>query len=104
MTPEQQQLATKESGRWTILQCVHVGGHLGATEEMVFDALRMSWPDLTRDWMRTQIAYLESRDLLEVERHELKPWRATLTRHGHDIVDYVVDVLPGINRPRKYWT
>ena len=103
MTPDQQDLARKEGGRWTALSAIDAGGHMGATEDMIMAAIVPSWLGVHRDWLRDQLHYLESRDLIEIERHEIKPWRATLTRHGKDIVDYVVDCEPGISRPRKYW-
>lgn len=93
----------KESGRWIALSAIDAGGHMGATEDMILAALMPSWLGATRDWLRDQLAYLESRRLIELGRHEIKPWRATLTRHGKDIVDYTVDCEAGIARPRKYW-
>jgi len=99
----EKELAKKENGRWIILTAVHAGGHLGATDDMILAALLPSWLDVHRNWVRDELAYLESRKLVDVERHPIKPWRVTLSRHGRDIVDYTVDCEAGIARPARYW-
>ncbi len=101
MTPEE--LAKLEGGRWEILRVLHVGGHIGATEAMILATLRAMWLDLSRDWVRNQLDYLESRTLVLIERHAIKPWHAKLTRYGWDVATYVVDCEPGVARPPKYW-
>lgn len=98
-----QELNRLEAGRWELLRAMNVGGHLGATETMMFHALIAMWPDISRTWVRDQLDYLESRKLIELERHPVKDWRAKLTRHGWDVASYVVDCEPGIARPPKYW-
>ena len=103
MNSEQIDQARKESARWIILQTTGVGGHIGVTEDMVLPVLRSSWLGVSREFMRTQIDYLESRGLVATTRPPLKAWRVKLTRHGHDVVDYVKDCEPGIDRPPKYW-
>ena len=89
------------SARWAILRTLRVGGHLGATETMIREALIADYLGVTTRWVRDQLAYLESRKLVDIERSEVQAWRATLTRHGHDLVDYQVDVEPGIRRPPR---
>lgn len=101
MTPDQ--IVKLESGRWEILRVLHVGGHIGATEAMVLATLRALWIEVSQSWVRDQLAYLEARRLIEIDRPELEPWRAKLTRHGWDVATYVVDCAPGIARPRRYW-
>lgn len=103
MTDDQIELARKENGRWIMLVATKAGGHLGATEDMILASILPSWHGVHRKWVRDELAYLESRELVEIEKRPLKPWRVTLTRHGRDVVDYVVDCEPGIERPRKYW-
>ena len=87
--------------RWAILRTIGVGGHLGATEVMCRDVVSAEYLGATRNDIRTQLHYLESRKLIEIERSEIDPWRATLTRYGHDVVEYQVDVAPGIRRPER---
>ena len=97
------ELSKLEAGRWELLRVLNVAGHIGATETMAFHTLVAIWPDMSREWIRNQLDYLESRRLIEIERHEIKDWRAKLTRHGWDVTSYVVDCEPGIARPPKYW-
>ena len=89
------------SARWAILRTLKVGGHLGATETMIREALIADYLGVTNRWIRDQLVYLESRELVSIERSEIRAWRAELTRHGNDIVDYQVDVEPGITRPPR---
>ena len=87
--------------RWTILRTVMVGGHPGATDRMILDVARAEYLAVTRRELRDEIAYLEARKLLAVERSEVQAWRATLTRDGRDVVDYTVGCEPGIARPPR---
>ena len=89
------------SARWSVLRTIGVGGHLGATETMIYDVLRFEYLVISRQWVRDQLHYLASRGLVEIERSEVHPWRATLSRHGQDLYDYQVDVEPGITRPPR---
>lgn len=100
---EKAELGRLESGRWEVLRILHVGGRLGATDSMVLSTLRAMWPQTTREWVRDQLQYLEDRNLLVLERHEIKDWRARLNRNGVDLVTYVIPCGPGIDRPEKYW-
>lgn len=97
------ELARLEGGRWELIRVMHIAGRLGATETMMLHTLMALWVQTTRGWIREQLTYLEDRKLIEIERHEIKDWRARLTRHGVDIATYVVDCEPGIARPKKYW-
>ena len=85
--------------RWTILRTLMVGGHLGATDKMCLDVARAEYLGVTKERIRTEFDYLEARRLIEIERSEIRAWRAKLTRHGRDVVDYEVEVEPGITRP-----
>ena len=85
--------------RWTILRTLNIAGHLGATDKMCLDVARAEYLGVTEDRIRTELDYLESRKLIEIEKSEIRAWRAKLTRHGRDVVDYEVDVEPGITRP-----
>lgn len=87
--------------RWAILRTCRVGGHLGATETMVRDVLVADYPAVSRAFIRDQFDYLEKRELIEVERSDLDPWRASLARYGYDVVEYQVECDPGIRRPPR---
>lgn len=87
------------SVRWSVLRTLHVGGHLGATEVMIREVVAAEYLGVTTAFVRDQMDYLEKRKLIEVERSEIHPWRATLTRYGYDVAEYQRDVEPGIRRP-----
>ena len=85
--------------RWTILRTLMVGGHMGATDKMCLDVCRAEYIGVSKDRVRTELDYLESRKLVAIERSQAHPWRAKLTRHGRDFVDYEIEAKPGITRP-----
>ena len=85
--------------RWSILRTCRVGGHIGATEAMLLEVVRSEYLGVTKRMIRDELHYLEERELVKVERSEIKPWRATLTNHGFDVADYMVPCHEGINRP-----
>ena len=87
--------------RWAALRTIMVGGHLGATDRMCLDVARAEYLGVTYERIRTELDYLESRKLIEIERSDAHPWRAKLTRHGRDFVDYEIAAEPGIARPPR---
>lgn len=93
-----------EAVRWELLRIMGVSGHVGATETMMVHTLKASWATIDREYIRNQLAYLESRKLIELERPPIQDWRGKLTRHGDDIFNYVVECEPGISRPPQYWS
>ena len=87
--------------RWAIIRTCRVGGHLGATETMIREVIVVDYLGADRTFIRDQLDYLQKRKLIELERSEVEPWRATLTRYGYDVADYQVDCEPGIRRPPR---
>ena len=87
--------------RWTIMRTLMVGGHVGATDKMCLDVARGEYLGMSCDRIRTELDYLEARELVSIERSEVRAWRAKLTRHGRDFVDYEIDAQPGITRPPR---
>ena len=85
--------------RWSILRTLMCGGHVGATDKMCLDVCRAEYIGVAMDRVRTELDYLEARKLVEIERSQVHPWRAKLTRHGRDFVDYEIEAQPGITRP-----
>lgn len=85
--------------RWAMIRTCRVGGHAGVTDTMLLDVVRAEYITATREQIRTEMHYLESRKLLTLEKSEVKPWRAVLTRHGFDVADYQVECERGIERP-----
>ena len=102
-TPAEMRSVRLGAMRWTILQAISYGGHLGASDEMILPALRLRWLDASLGELRNELDYLDRRCLVAIQRNEVRPWRCTLTRTGRDLVDYTIDCEPGIDRPLAYW-
>lgn len=92
-----------EGGRWWILEGCRNGGELGLSENRLLSILRSDYPTTTADWIRQELIYLEGKGLLVVEKHGIKPWQATLTSAGRDVVDRIVAPPAGIVAPPKFW-
>lgn len=93
----------RETLRWLILLALNAARPLGAGETLVLSAVRQALPDITIRELRAEMDYLMERDLIHLDGRDSPQWRAKLTRYGIDIVEYTVDVHPGIARPQKYW-
>lgn len=87
--------------RWAMLRTIQVGGHLGATDAMIREAVRAEYLGVDTAVVRNELAYLEERKLVRVHRSEIEPWHATLRRYGRDVVDYQVPCDPGVSRPPR---
>ena len=94
--------ARRETNRWLILQCLDCARPLGAGEALLLSALADT-ATITPLELRRELDYLEERELLETTNRNGPQWHAKLTRHGVDVVEYTVDIEPGIARPQKYW-
>lgn len=94
--------ARRETNRWLILQCLDCARPLGAGETLLLSALTDT-VQITQLEMRRELDYLGERELVELSGRNGPHWHAKLTRHGVDIVEYTVDMEPGIARPQKYW-
>ncbi len=93
-----------EAMRWHVLTIIDTTrpSNVGATDAMCLDVLRSVYPDATLGEVREELQYLHKRELLELGDVGLgRPWRAVLTRHGMDVVDYTVAMEPGIARPLR---
>jgi predicted ArsR family transcriptional regulator len=94
--------ARRETNRWLILQCLDCARPLGAGEALLLSALADT-VTITPLELRRELDYLEERKLLETTGRTGPQWHAKLTREGVDVVEYTVDIQPGIARPQKYW-
>jgi predicted ArsR family transcriptional regulator len=94
--------ARRETNRWLILQCLDSARPLGAGEVLLMSALA-DVTRLTQMELRRELDYLQERELVEITGQQSPQWHAKLTRHGVDVVEYTVEVKPGIARPQKYW-
>lgn len=93
----------RESIRWHILVAVNSGAPEIVAETLILSAIQAIPIECTALELRKQLAYLEERQLLNLERNEGAPWTATLTRGGADVAEYTCPCEPGIARPKKYW-
>jgi predicted ArsR family transcriptional regulator len=94
--------AQRELNRWLILQCLNLSRPIGAGEGLLLQALTDT-VSITQQELRCELDYLEERKLVEIKGRQGPQWHMKLTRHGIDVVEYTVDVEPGIARPQKYW-
>ena len=96
--------AARESLRWLILQALYSAQPIGASEQVLFQAIVPSQPLLTSLELRRNLDYLHERELVMITgKNEQMFWFAKLTRHGIDLVEYTTPMEPGIARPNKYW-
>ncbi|GGK08677.1 hypothetical protein [Luteimonas terricola] len=93
----------RESMRWILLNALNHARPAGTYESVLLPTLQTMYPDATALEIRRHLDYLSDRALVKVHKEPHGPWRALLTRHGIDIVEYTIDCEPGIARPEKYW-
>ena len=93
----------REQLRWILLLALNHARPYGAAELVLLGTAQGVFTDVTALEIRRELAYLEDRRLVQIERSPAGPWRAELERHGVDIAEYTIDCEPGIARPPKYW-
>jgi hypothetical protein len=93
----------RENMRWNLLLGLNNARPLGAFEEVLLSIMQALYPDATQNEVRRELDYLADRELVEIKKQPDGRWHSELSRHGVDIVEYTVDVDPGIARPAKYW-
>lgn len=89
--------------RWQILVAVNASRPVPLNEQLMLSVLQDVPLHLTPLELRRELDYLADRKLVELTGIHGPIWSATLTRFGVDVVEYTVDVDPGISRPVKYW-
>jgi Fe2+ or Zn2+ uptake regulation protein len=95
--------ARREEMRWLILQALYAAQPVGTSELIIKNAIEQVILDATMLEVRRELDYLEERGLVSVTNRNTTTWFAKLNNHGVDIVEYTIDCLPGIARPKKYW-
>ena len=93
----------REGIRWCILLTLNNARPIGAHESMILSVVQAIYPDSTEIELRRELGYLESRDLIKINKSPEGYWTSSLTRAGVDLTEYTVDCEPGIARPVKYW-
>jgi hypothetical protein len=96
--------AHRETLRWLILVTLDKARPIGAPDSLILSVVTQVPLPVTLVELRRELDYLADRALVEVRGRESPQWRAELSRHGVDVVEYTVEVEPGIARPAKYWS
>ncbi len=91
----------REFMRWVLLLALYNAHPVGCWEEMLLSTLQGIYLDATKNEVRRELDYLADRHLVDVIKHPHGRWFAEINRHGVDIVEYTVEVEPGIARPAK---
>jgi len=90
----------REAIRWHLLVTANVSRPHGIYTEAMLPVIQAVYSDATERELKRELDYLDERELVKVKRDPTDRWFVELTRHGVDIVEYTVDVEPGIARPR----
>lgn len=91
--------ARREAIRWHLLSIANISRPEGINTSAMLAVIQGVYPDSTHAEIRCEIDYLAERDLVAIKKDPLDQWFIKLTRYGIDVVEYTVDVEPGINRP-----
>jgi len=93
-----------EFSRWIILLTLNNARPMGTFDRTILQVLRGEFADFSLDELRREIDYLRDRKLVDVT---IPPdggsWKCEINRYGVDVVEYTVEVEPGIARPAKYY-
>ncbi|MBN9795677.1 hypothetical protein DMP17_44995 [Pseudonocardia sp. TMWB2A] len=95
--------AHREQTRWRILKVLDAGRPLPVSELVISQALDDATLGLTPNTLRRELTYLSDRKLLTIHGRHAAVWSAELTHFGIDVVEYTVDCMPGIARPKKWY-
>lgn len=93
----------RETIRWQILLTLNNARPIGTFEKMVLSVIQAEFPDSTQNEIRRESEYLHGRKLLDIIKKPDGRWFMEIARYGVDVVEYTVDVEPGIARPEKYF-
>jgi len=92
----------RESMRWYVLLTLYNAAPVGAYEELVLATMQGIYPDATQLEIRQQLDYLADRNLVQLTKEPGGRWFSDLSRNGTDVVEYTVNIEPGIARPERY--
>jgi len=87
--------------RWIILQTMDLWRPAPATLRSLVGVVQGEFADATEMEVRRHLSYLQERELIAVHTDPLGQVRAELKRFGVDVVEYTVEVEPGIARPPR---
>ncbi len=89
-----------ETLRWLLLLTLNISRPQEASAGMLRSVMTGVYKDATELEVKRELDYLFERGLVVVRTDPLGLVFAKLTRHGVDIVEYMVDCEPGISRPQ----
>mgnify|MGYP003600740869 FL=1 len=95
--------ARRENMRWLLLNALNNARPLGAMDVLVLTVVQAIYPDATANELHAQLAYLENKELVNINRKPDGHWHSLLNSNGTDVVEYTADCPAGIVRPAKYW-
>ncbi len=90
----------RENIRWHLLTIANVSRPEGVYTEAMLPVIQAVYIDATEKEVRRELEYLEERGLVKIKADPLGRWFVELQRHGIDLVEYTVEIEPGIARPR----
>lgn len=91
----------REFTRWVLMLALNNARPIGAWEEVLISIVQGIYADVTRTELRRELDYLDERGLVKLQKKPDGRWFSELTRDGVDVVEYTVDVDPGIARPAR---
>ena len=95
--------ARRENMRWLLLNALNNARPLGAMDVLVLTVVQAIYPDATANELHAQLAYLENKELVVINRKPDGHWHSLLSSDGIDVVEYTIDCPAGIARTAKYW-
>ena len=91
--------AKRELLRWYILVALDQIRPQLANEQLLIELVQSSFGEaIDVPQLHRELDYLAERGLVKIDRRRRK-WCSRLTWHGIDVVDYTVEVYPGVARP-----
>lgn len=88
--------------RWRILLTLSIGMPQQTSERTILRAINDVDLEISEQQLRQELCYLQRTGLVSID--EGRPtWQAQLTPNGVDVVEYVAEAPPGVDRIAKYW-
>lgn len=93
----------RESMRWNLINAINKARPYVSSGEFLLDVMRAIYHDATVAEVQRELNYLETRELVTIEKSPAGTWHVDLKRAGIDLAEYTSACEPGISRPAKYW-
>jgi hypothetical protein len=89
----------REAIRWHLLSATNLSRPYGCYTEALLPIIQAVYIDATHHEIRTELDYLEERELVKIKKDGLDRWFVELSRTGIELVEYTIECQPGISRP-----